>query len=307
MENLFLAWKEFKRGKNKKSDVQQFEYNLESNLFQLNSELISKAYIHSDYTSFYITDPKLRHIHKANIRDRVLHHAVFRVLYPIFDKSFIFDSYSCRIGKGTHRAVKRLRQFCRKKSHNNSRNIFALKCDVRKFFDSVDHNALKFFVRRKIRDVGVLWLIDLIIDSYQTVLDKGLPIGNVTSQLFANIYLNELDYFVKRDLKLKHYLRYCDDLVILNENKEKMQKIAIVINDFLENHLKIFLHPNKIIIRKYRQGTDFLGYVIRPYCITLRTKTKNRILRKTNDKNLSSYLGVLKHCDGHKIEQKIRI
>src|SRR3989344_2406155 len=133
LENLFLAWKEFKKGKSKKKDIQEFEFNLEDNLFQLHQELKDKIYRHSPYTAFYITDPKLRHIHKACVRDRILHHAVFRILYPIFDRQFIFDSYSCRLGKGTHRAITRLKSFCQKLSQNNSRNIFALKCDIKKF------------------------------------------------------------------------------------------------------------------------------------------------------------------------------
>ncbi|MGD0977279.1 MAG: reverse transcriptase/maturase family protein [Minisyncoccia bacterium] len=305
MENLFLSWKEFKKGKTKKSDVQQFEFDLEDNLFQLNSELTSKTYCHSDYTSFYITDPKLRHIHKACVRDRVLHHAIFRVLYPIFDRSFIFDSYSCRLGKGTHRAIKRLKQFYQKASQNNIRNIFALKCDVRKFFDSVGHDILLEIVRRKVADEKTIWLLKLIVGSYHSVSGKGLPIGNVTSQLFANIYLNELDQFVKHNLKLRYYLRYCDDFVILGESADCLKKIELRISKYLNNQLKLSLHPDKISTRKYRQGIDFLGYVVRPYYVTLRTKTKRRILKKCNADNLSSYLGVLKHCDGRKIKTSL--
>ena len=301
-----MAWKEFKRGKTKKSDVRQFEFNLEDNLFELHSELISRIYHHSDYTSFYITDPKLRHIHKACIRDRVLHHAIFRVLYLIFDRSFIFDSYSCRLGKGTHRAVKQLKQFCQKASQNNSTNIFTLKCDVRKFFDSVDHDILFGIIKRKISDRETLWLLDSIISSYHATSGKGLPIGNVTSQLFANIYLNELDQFVKHNLKSRYYLRYCDDFVILGDRGRYLKETLSKIADFLNDKLKLSLHPNKISIRKYRQGIDFLGYIVRPYCVTLRTNTKRRILKKANAGNLSSYLGMMKHCDGEKIKKLLR-
>lgn len=306
LENLFLAWYEFKRGKTKKPDVQEFEFNLEDNLFQLHGELKNDSYKHAPYRGFYITDPKPRHIHKACVRDRVLHHAVFRMLYPIFDKIFIFDSYSCRLGKGTHRAVRRLKGFARKLSRNNFRNIYTLKCDVQKFFDSVDHQILLELIQKRVKDKNLLWLIGKIIRSFVMHDGKGLPIGNVTSQLFANIYLNELDRFVKHELGARYYLRYCDDFVILSVEHRLLCDIAGRIQDFLYSKLKIFLHPGKVTIRKYHQGVDFLGYVARPYCINLRTKTKNRMLQKLSENNEPSYLGILKHCDGHKLEKRLR-
>lgn len=342
LENLFSAWREFSHGKMKKIDVLEFKMNLEENLFQLYRELAGKTWRHSNYISFNVCDPKLRRIHKANVRDRVLHHAVFRILYPIFDKSFIFDSYSCRVGKGTHRAVAQLEKFCRKLSRNNSRNIFALKCDVRKFFDSVDQDILLDFIKRKIEDEDAIWLIERIIGSYSSsaptppsastadtsprageeVERIGLSLGNVTSQLFANIYLNELDQFVKHKLKEKYYLRYCDDFIILGENKRHLENIIFPIGRFIKEKLKLDLHPDKIILRKYRQGFDFLGYVVLPHHRVLRTKTKKRILRKIREKkfllreeliseksfdqSLQSYLGILKHCRGYGILKKVR-
>ncbi len=321
LENLFLAWKEFRRGKRKKPDVLEFEFSLEDNLFGLHQELKNKIYQHSNYKTFSVQDPKLRRIHKACVRDRVLHHAVFRILYSIFDKGFIFDSYSCRSKKGTHRAVSRLEQFCRKLSRNNRRNIFALKCDIRKFFESINQKILLELIEKKIKDYNAVWIIEKIIKSYKKENNKGLPLGNVTSQLFANIYLNELDQFVKHQLKVKYYLRYCDDFVILGESKEDVKNLVPVINAFLKDRLKLSLHSDKIIIRKYHQGIDFLGYVILPYCWLLRTKTKKRILKKIKIKyrdfrtglileksfnqSLQSYFGVLSHCKGHKIKKKI--
>ncbi|MEK7628991.1 MAG: reverse transcriptase domain-containing protein [Patescibacteria group bacterium] len=299
LENLFLAWREFKRGKKKRLDVQEFEFNLEDNLFQLRNELKNKIYQHNKYIPFYVTDPKLRHIHKATVRDRVLHQAVFRVLYPIFDKNFIFDSYSCRINKGTHRAITRLESFCHKLSQNNSKTIFALKCDIKKFFDSIDQNILASLIQAKVKDDNATWLVDVIIKSFP----KGLPLGNVTSQLFANIYLNELDQFIKHKLKEKYYIRYCDDFIILGENLNVLQRLSKKIDEFLGKSLKLSLHPNKIIMRKYIQGIDFLGYVILPNHRVLRTKTKKRLLKRINDKNKPSYLGVLKHCSGYNIRK----
>ena len=278
---------------------------MEDNLFQLHADLTTRAYQHLPYAGFYITDPKLRHIHKACVRDRVLHHAVFRVLYPIFDKTFVFDFYSCRLGKGTHRAVRRLKKFANKLGRNNHQNVFILKCDVKKFFDSVDHELLLNLIKQKISDERTIRLLETIIGSFEHERGKGLPIGNVTSQLFANIYLSELDQFVKHELGVRYYIRYCDDFVILNANSRRLLDTVSRIQDFLKLQLKLSLHPNKVIVRKYNQGIDFLGYVVRPYCITLRTKTKNRMLIKINEKNRASYLGVLKHCAGYKLENKI--
>ncbi|PIP30690.1 hypothetical protein COX25_03400 [bacterium (Candidatus Howlettbacteria) CG23_combo_of_CG06-09_8_20_14_all_37_9] len=302
LENLFESWQEFKYRKRKKPDVKLFERYLEDNLFSLHKELKNKTYRHDDYTSFYITDPKLRHIHKAVVRDRVVHNAVYRILYPIFDASFIYDSYSCRIGKGTHIAVRRLENFARKVGRNYTGPCFVLKCDVRKYFDSVDHKVLKEIINRRVKDENVLWLINGIIDSFkvkgktnsfchsespirprtgfdsESILagsqiksgmtkkqeEKGMPIGNLTSQLFANIYLNELDQFVKHDLQIKYYLRYCDDFVILSDNIGYLKSICAEIDYFLKENLKLSLHPQKVTIRKFREGIDFLGYVVLP-------------------------------------------
>ena len=300
--NLSLAWKEFKAGKTKKKDVAEFQKYIRNNIFKLHYELKNKTYEHSEYFSFYVKDPKLRHIHKACVKDRVLHHAIFRILYPIFDKSFIFDSYSCRNGKGTHKAVNRLNDFARKVSQNNTKTCFILKLDVRKFFDSINQDILLILIKRKIDDENAIWLIERIVKSFP----KGLPLGNITSQLFANVYLNELDQFVKHKLKIKYYIRYCDDFVILSRDKIYLENLIYVINNFLKSNLNLFLHPNKIIIRKYRQGIDFLGYVSFPYFQILRTKTRKRMFVRLNKKNLQSYLGVLRHCNGYKILIKVK-
>ena len=277
-ENLFSAWDAFKSDKRNKRDVLQFEWHLEENIFQLYRELKNKTYRHSHYTAFSICDPKPRRIHKAVVRDRVLHHAVFRVLYPIFDKGFIFDSYSCRLGKSTHRAISRLEKFCRRLSRNNCRSLFVLKCDVRKFFDSVDQNILLELIKKKVKDKDARRLIKRIIKSFESKSPasagdssafslrmtngwkgRGLPLGNVTSQLFANIYLNELDQFIKRKLKARYYLRYCDDFLVLDTNEECLAGLVSVINNFLEQNLNLCLHSDKIIVRKYHQGIDFFG------------------------------------------------
>ncbi|MFA5051392.1 MAG: reverse transcriptase domain-containing protein [Patescibacteria group bacterium] len=317
MENLFLAWDEFKKGKRKKIDVQIFERNLEDNLFELYKDLNNKTYQHSTYKSFYIQDPKLRHIHKAEVKDRIIHHLIYRYLERIFEPSFIFDSYSCRKNKGTHRAVERLAKFYWRISKNCTRNCFVLKCDIKKFFASVDHQILLTIIFKKINEPNILWLIKNIIDSFP----QGIPLGNLTSQIFANIYLNELDQFVKHQLKIKYYIRYTDDFVILSKSQEYLEALIPIINNFLGDKLKLTLHPNKVIIRKYKQGIDFLGYVSLPYWRVLRTKTKKRMFKKlekkidefrqgqiseeTLNQSIQSYFGVLKHCNSFKLREKL--
>ncbi|KKR29169.1 MAG: Retron-type reverse transcriptase [Candidatus Woesebacteria bacterium GW2011_GWA1_39_8] len=305
----------------KKIDVQEFHFNLENNIFEMHERLKNKTWLPDKYTSFYIRDPKLRHIHKATVRDRVFNQALFRVLYPIFDRNFIFDSYSCRKEKGVHKGVLKLEKFLRMDTNNYRGKTFALKCDVRKFFDSISHEILFGFIKEKVKDNDVLEIIKLILDSFETKFGKGLPLGNVTSQLFANIYLNKLDQFMKHNLKIEHYLRYCDDFIILSKDKNFLIKLIPKINAFLQNELSLGLHPKKVEIRKNTWGVDFLGYIILPHYKVIRTKTKIRIMRKIveakkqSDKNLinndyfqrmaNSYRGVLSHCKGYKIVKNI--
>ncbi len=326
MENLLMAWDGFKKGKGKKMDVQIFEYRLEDNLFSLHEDLVHKRYKHGRYSSFYVHDPKLRHIHKAQVRDRIVHHAIFQCLNPIFEPTFIADSYSCRKEKGTHRAVKRLQLFTRKVEQTYGR-CFVLKCDIKKFFPTLDHHILFDIISRKIKDPDVLWLIQANIASFVSEFSsegsgkKGAPIGNLTSQLFANIYMNELDQHIKCNLKVKYYIRYTDDFVLIHNNQEYLVKLKDKIDDFLQDKLKLLLHPNKVHICKYKQGIDFLGYVTLPKAQVLRTKTKKRIFRKFGERVeqfhkdkiteetllqvISSYFGVLSHANTYELRQKL--
>lgn len=317
-ENLFFAWKEFRRGKANKKDVMQFEYRLEQNIFQLFKDLKSRKYKHGPYKGFYITDPKQRHIHKATVRDRVIHHAIYNRLYPIFNPTFIATSFSCRVGKGTHKGVLWLDKVVRKVSRNYTQPCHVLKCDIRKFFDSVDHNVLISILSKRIKDKNMMWLLVTVINSfyfgYSSLFDKtGIPIGNLTSQLFANIYMNELDQFVKHKLKVSYYARYTDDFVIVSQSKEELRSILGPVREFLFSTLKLKLHPNKVSIRKLHNGVDFLGYIVLPHYKLMRTKTKRRInkgmLQKVKEykrgkvdqdsveKSLHSYLGALSHAD----------
>jgi retron-type reverse transcriptase len=325
-EALFIAWDEFKSNKRGKDDVQEFEKEVEQNIFQLASDLKNKTYRHGPYTGFYIYDPKRRHIHKATVRDRVLHHAIFKVVNEIFEPTFISHSFSCRIGKGTHRGVAALDVMIRKATRNYTIQRFALKCDIRKFFDSIDHRILLDILKTRIRDPDFLWLLEEIVESFQSDLSnlfqkRGLPIGNLTSQIFANVYMNELDQFVKHKMKLKYYARYTDDFVIVGHSEAYLQEKLGEILSFLDSRLALSLHPDKIIIRKCGQGIDFLGYVVFPHHILIRGKTRKRIFRKLREKvklqksgritedelnqSLQSYLGVLSNADSHKLREQV--
>jgi len=301
IENLFQAWSEFKKGKRKRADVQIFERNLEDNLFVLHHVLRNKTYSHGDYHAFFVHDPKRRHIHKASVENRIVHHLLYKYLYELFDKSFIYDSYSCRLGKGTHKTVDRLEKFTRIVSKNYTKPCWALKLDIKKFFASVDHQILKELLRKKVKDIDILWFLDEVIDSFP----EGIPLGNLTSQIFANIYMNELDQFIKHKLRFKYYLRYADDFLILSGDNKSLQRLIVTIAEFSEINLKLELHPKKIILRNLNWGIDFLGYIVLPYYRLLRTKTKRRILKRVNIKNLPSYLGLLSHANTYKLHLEV--
>jgi hypothetical protein len=201
LENLLAAWQEFLRGKSNRQDVQKLSVNLMDNIFSLHSDLLYHDYKHGGYEAFKINDPKPRDIHEDSVRDRLLHHAVYRILYPFFAKTFIADSYSCQINKGTHRALDRFRQFAYQASKNNTRACYVLKGDIRKFFASIDQDVILNILREYIPDKNIIWLLEEIIFSFSSGKKGiGLPLGNLTSQLFVNIYMNRFDQFVKHGL-----------------------------------------------------------------------------------------------------------
>lgn len=323
LENLFAAWDAFYGDKKNKRDVVRFEWDIEPNLFKLHRDLKAQAYRHGPYESFYIQDPKQRHIHKASVRDRILHHAVFQVLNPIFEPTFIPNSFSCRINKGTHKGVEAVARMTRQVSRNNTRPCFALKYDVQKFFFRIDQPILLTILKRKLQDADALWLLEEIIGSFSAseTEAKGLPIGNLTSQLFANVYMNEFDQFVKHVLKMKYYARYTDDFIVLANDKEYLDDLIEPIQHFLSETLELNLHPKKTIVRKLGQGIDFLGYTIFPHHQLVRTKTKQRIFRKLRqkvldyntdkiskekmDQTLQSYRGVLSHANSYKLRERM--
>ena len=324
LENLCQAWQEFIIGKKKKTDVIKFSRNLMDSIVELHYSLVNKTYRHGGYESFYINDPKRRHIHKATVRDRLLHHAVYRILYPFFDRIFIADSYSCRNDKGTHKAVNCFRALAFKTSKNYTATCWVLKCDIKKFFASIDHEILLNILGERIPDKDIIWLLENIVESFKTLsvasngnhpypsLERrgyGLPLGNLTSQLFANVYMNKFDQWVKHKLKAKHYIRYADDFVFLSPDKSWLESIIPRVQEFLQTNLKLLLHPDKLFLSTIASGVDFLGWVNFPDHRLLRNKTKQRMLRNirsfTGEAGFQSYLGLISHGNTAKLRDQV--
>lgn len=292
-------------GKRKRRDVAKFSSRLMDNVLALHRELSAKTYRHGPYHAFKINDPKPRDIHKASVRDRLVHHAIYRILYQYFDRKFIFDSFSCRRDKGTHRAINRFRKYGRVVSRNQGRTAWVLKCDIRKFFTNIDHEILKRVLAKYIKDAGILWLLEEVMYSFP----RGLPLGNLTSQLLVNVYMNEFDNFLKREMKVRYCVRYADDFVVLHESKKYLEDILPKLSDFLWKELKLSLHPDKVFIKTLASGVDFLGWVHFPHHRLLRASTKRRMFRKlkenTRTASLVSYLGMLDHGNTHNLRRKI--
>lgn len=314
LENLLVAWEEFAKEKKKRADVRIFARALLHNVLSLHQDLTNFSYRHSRYEAFKVNDPKPRNIHKAIVCDRLLHRAIYRILYPIFDQTFIHDSYSCRDDKGTHRAFRQLINFSYRVSKNYTRPCLAIKMDIRKFFDSIDHKILLELLQKRINDPKLLDLLKQIIQSFEFSPGKGMPLGNLTSQLFANVYMDPLDKFVKHQLRAKYYLRYADDFMLLSTNADQLMGYFIEINRFLKTELKLHIHPNKVHLRKLSQGIDFVGYVSLPRYSLPRRKTLGRIFRQVEkldqealEKSLPSYLGYLGHANSRKAIRKLQL
>jgi len=281
LPNLYRAYELARRGKRRKTEVLNFENNLHSNLLNLHFALLDRTYSPSGYKTFYVTDSKRRKITAPAFSDQIVHHAIFNFMEQMYDKYFIYDSYACRKNKGTHRGFKRLMSFVRK---SRSEDYF-MKCDISKYFYSIDQHKLKEIISRKIKDENVLWLVGKIIDSHNEMKisahvensyyfeqKKGIPIGNLTSQLFSNIYLNDLDYFVKNSLRIKYYVRYVDDFVIIEKDAKLLQDYFRRIKLFLSENLFLKLEKEKTQINKISFGVDFIGFVAFKYYSRVRSK-----------------------------------
>lgn len=290
-ENLYRAFCKAKKCRRFRADILLFSSDLEENIFALQKELREKTYRHGGYREFVVTDSKKRRIQVAPFRDRVVHHALVSVIEPTFESVFITDSCACRRGRGTYFAGKRLRSFMRGVTLKYANPSFCLKCDISKYFDSVDHKILFYIIKKRIKDTRILWLICEVINSTKT--KKGIPIGNLTSQLFANIYLNELDHFVKEKLHMRYYLRYMDDFLIFCVSKKYLSDIKARIREFLLNNLSLALHPKKATVFPLRVGIDFLGYVHHRHIVRVRRSTLKRIVKNFKKKCLSYKHGKL--------------
>lgn len=289
--NLFEAFRKAAKGKRGQSVVADFEYNLERNLFDLQEQLLAKTYHPGAYRSFYIHDPKHRLVSAAPFRDRVVHHALCNVIESIFERTFIGDSYANRKGKGTHAAINRAQAWAKTYP-------YVLQCDLRQFFPSVDHQILRSILARKIIDDDALWLIDQIIDGGAGVLDKeyqpvffpgddlialmrprGLPIGNLTSQFWANVYLNEHDQFIKRELRCHAYLRYVDDVLIFHHDKKQLWAWKDAMRERL-NALRLSLHERESTVYPVKNGIPFLGFRIYPSHRRLKRRNVMAFIRR---------------------------
>jgi retron-type reverse transcriptase len=290
LNNLMFAFGRARRDKTKKEYVREFESNLIGNILSLHEELKSETYNPKPLITFILRDPKTRVISKSDFRDRIVHHAIFSILEPIFDKTFIYGSCANRVGKGNLFALKRFYQFMRKVSRNGemkslrNNNLikgYCFKADIKHYFENVNHEVLIDILKKKISDEKVILLVMKILNAREREreretarsITKSMPLGNLTSQFFANVYLNELDYFVKHELKAKYYIRYVDDFVILHNSKEQLKEWRIKIEEFLKDNLKLELHPQKSSIVPLSRGVDFVGF---------RNFYDYRLLRKRN-------------------------
>jgi len=329
-ENILLAAKKAQKGKRFRENVLAFNYNLESETIKLQQELTDKTYQPGAYRTFTIQEPKTRMISAAPYRDRVVHHALCNIIVPIFERTFIHDSYANRVGFGTHCALRCFTQFAR-----SSR--YVLQCDIKKYFPSIDHSILKTLIRRQLKCKDTLWLIDTIIDNSNEQLPAieyfpgdelltplqrkcGLPIGNLTSQFFANCYLNNLDHFVKEQLNVKKYLRYVDDFALFSDDWKILATARLAIEDYLTK-LRLKIHPIKSQLFETKHGANFLGFRIFPDRIRVRTENLRRARKRLKQlqaeyadgkiewsevsQSLTSWIAHLEYGDTWQLRQKI--
>jgi len=299
--NIHLAYLKARKNKRYHPDVLAFFADLGDNLLKIKTELEMEKYVHGKYTEFIVNESKKRKIRAPAFKDRVMHHALCNIIIPIFEKSFIDNSYACRKEKGSHKAIKRLRCFLK-----NESNIYCLQCDISKYFDSINHDTLIKIIKKKIGCRKTINLILKIIDSFNKDAGVGIPIGNLTSQLFANIYLNELDQLVFRELKQKYYIRYMDDFLVLGSKKE-LHYLRIKIEQFLTDKLQLKMNPKKVNIFPCNKGIDFLGYIVFKDYVLLRKGTVKRFMKKMKyrgDKTMAkAWFAYAKHANSYSLSK----
>ena len=283
-ENLLRAYKKASKANNNKYRAYEFFFNLEKELLVLHHELKSGNYLPGTLTKFKIYDPKERVISAAPMRDRVVYHAIFNLLEPVFERFMISDSYACRKGKGSHAAVERAQSFLRC-------NKWYLKADIKKYFESIDHEVLMKVLSGRIKDGRTLNLFRKIIAVEEAT--RGLPIGNLTSQHFANLYLSKFDHYVKDFLGIKSYLRYMDDFVIFHNDKDYLKKLLVTLRGFLQIDFKLQLKEKAVFINKDQNGLSFLGWRIFKTTIRIRSQNYYRSVKKIKKRYQEVSMGII--------------
>lgn len=345
-EKLFEAYLDCRKHKRNTINALMFEYNLEQNLFRLYEDLVSGEYKIRQSICFIVLYPKPREVWAADFRDRIVHHLIYNEIKDRFYKRFIKDTYSCIPDRGTTNAVKSVRAHAESVTHNYTETAYFLKADLKNFFVSIDKNILYDEIQKFVNEEWVLNLIKQVIfhnpktsvcikspaykfdflpkykSLWHTQSDKGLPIGNLTSQFFSNVYLNVLDQYVKHYLKCKYYCRYVDDFVIMHKSPQYLNDVHKDLTVFLKERLNLELHQNKKLINKVDKGIDFVGFVVKPYRINLRQKTIKRIFKIIREQKLNehwfyegeletfcstinSYLGMLRNTNGYRLRKEI--
>ena len=316
--NLYHAFLGASYGKRDRQEVREFEYHLETRLWEIRRDLEDGEYEWGFLRRFWIHDPKRREIRAAPFRDRVVHHAIFNVLDPIFQRGFIADSYACIAGRGTHLAVERYRRFVRARGGSGYR----VQCDIKSYFASVDHEVLMELLSRPVGDVRLLDLLRALVEHGGGRPGCGMPIGNLTSQLFANVYLDALDHFVKEVLRVRHYIRYMDDfLLLVSDNREARDRLARV-RAFVGERLRLELNPRRLILAPLSEPCDLLGYVhygdgrsrvrrrsVRRLWRRLpaleRRAAAGEIDRAAARASVASWFGLAKHADAFRLSRSI--
>ncbi len=301
MDNLIQADQKARKGKSRKAEIAAYDQNREQNLKDLQKALIEKTYRTSEYKTFTISEPKERLVYQLPYYpDRIAHHAIMNVLEKVFTDRFTADTYSSIKGRGIHLASKKVRQALK----DSTGTQYCLKMDIRKFYPSINHTVLKTLLRKKIKDKDLLWLLDEIVDSA-----PGLPIGNYISQYLANYYLTYFDIWVKQDLRVKHYFRYADDMIILGQTASELHQIRAKVQHYLITELHLELKSNYQVFKVNARGIDFVGYVHYHTHTRLRKSIKQSFARAVNKglsrQSLASFMGWAKHADCRNLLKKL--
>lgn len=355
--DLFNAYFDARRNKRQTVNALAFEKNYETKLFRLYEDIVKRRYEIGRSICFMVQRPVKREVFAADFRDRVVHHLIFNYVSPIFERHFIKDSYSCRLGKGTSEGIRRADHFIRSGSHNYQKECWILKLDIKGYFMSMDRNILYQKMENRllaVKNAGfdvelVLHLLRLVVYNdptdnclikgrredwlglprskslFHAAKDKGFPIGNLTSQLFGNVYLDDFDHFVREELKIARYGRYVDDMVLVHEDKELLKAVVPRIKDYLRGRLGLVLHPGKIHLQPFAGGVGFLGVFIKPYRIRIGRRLKHNFYARIREWNgigekaasvvaqeaekivasANSYLGIMKNYQSYNLRKKM--